>query len=312
MAFDSSLYGMNNKGSEKNPFIIGRVTRIILEGIDINDNINKDFADLGEWGAIGCIQFSVLYSNKQSNNESYANLIAKPLFSNIKQYPLIGEIVQIIPGPSDGLNERKSKQDYYYYPPFNTWNSTHHNAFPDLREYSQFILDNKVNYNQVAEGNTQGVGSNVNTEYPLGKTFKEKEVRDLLPFEGDFILEGRWGQSIRFGSTVKQKSSLNFWSNTDSKENGDPVTIISNYRSKKSSDPKEPYIPTVEDINNDGSMICLSHNQQIEIKELQLYPLASFGVKIKTTQDNIITLQPIFKSNYKTSPKDQDNKDLNI
>jgi hypothetical protein len=94
MSFDSSLYGLNNQGSGNNPFIIGRVTKIILEGIDINDLSNKDFADLGEWGAIGCIQFSVLYSNKQSNNESYANLIAKPLFSNIKQYPLIGEIVQ--------------------------------------------------------------------------------------------------------------------------------------------------------------------------------------------------------------------------
>jgi hypothetical protein len=303
---------LNNQGSGNNPFIIGRVTRIILEGIDINDNTNKDFADLGEWGALGCIQFSVLYSNKQSNNESYANLIAKPLFSNIKQYPLIGEIVQIVPGPSDGINDRKSKQDYYYYPPFNTWNSVHHNAFPDLREYSEFIIDNKVNYNQVAEGNTQGLDSNTSIEYPLGKTFKEKEVRDLLPFEGDFILEGRWGQSIRFGSTIKQKSDLNFWSKTDSKENGDPVTIISNYRNKKASDPKEPYVPTIEDINNDGSMICLSHNQQIEIKDLQLYPLASFGAKIKTTQDNVITLQPIYKSNYKTSPKQQDNKDLNI
>ena len=312
MSFDSSLYGLNNQGSGNNPFIIGRVTRIILEGIDINDTINKDFADLGEWGALGCIQFSVLYSNKQSNNESYANLIAKPLFSNIKQYPLIGEIVQIIPGPSDGINDRKSKQDYYYYPPFNTWNSVHHNAFPDLREYSEYIIDNKVNYNQVADGNTQGLDSDTSIEYPLGKTFKEKEVRDLLPFEGDFILEGRWGQSIRFGSTIKQKSDLNFWSKTDSKENGDPVTIISNYRNKKASDPKEPYIPTIEDINNDGSMICLSHNQQIEIKDLQLYPLASFGAKIKTTQDNVITLQPIYKSNYKTSPKQQDNKDLNI
>jgi hypothetical protein len=312
MSFDSSLYGLNNQGSGNNPFIIGRVTKIILEGIDINDLSNKDFADLGEWGAIGCIQFSVLYSNKQSNNESYANLIAKPLFSNIKQYPLIGEIVQIVPGPSDGINDRKSKQDYYYYPPFNTWNSVHHNAFPDLREYSEFIIDNKVNYNQVAEGNTQGLDSNTSIEYPLGKTFKEKEVRDLLPFEGDFILEGRWGQSIRFGSTIKQKSDLNFWSKTDSKDNGDPVTIISNYRNKKASDPKEPYVPTIEDINNDGSMICLSHNQQIEIKDLQLYPLASFGAKIKTTQDNVITLQPIYKSNYKTSPKEQDNKDLNI
>jgi len=311
MSFDSSLYGMNNQGSAKNPFIIGRVTRIILEAIDINNNINKDFADLGEWGAIGCIQFSILYSNKQSNNESYANLIAKPLFSNIKQYPLIGEIVQIVPGPSDGLNERKSKQDYYYYPPFNTWNSVHHNAFPDLREYAEYIIDNKVQYNQVSEGNTQGTDANTSIEYPLGKTFKEKDVKDLLPFEGDFILEGRWGQSIRFGSTVKEKSGISFWNNSNLSNNGDPITIISNYRGKTSFDAKEPYIPTVENINNDGSMIVLSHNQQVQINDLQLYPLKSFSTKVKITSDNVVTLQPIYKSNYKTSPQEQDNKELN-
>jgi len=311
MSFDSSLYGMNNMGSGQNPFIIGRVTRIILEAIDINNNINKDFADLGEWGAIGCIQFSILYSNKQSNNESYANLIAKPLFSNIKQYPLIGEIVQIVPGPSDGLNERKSKQDYYYYPPFNTWNSVHHNAFPDLREYAEYIIDNKVQYNQVSEGNTQGTDANTSIEYPLGKTFKEKDVKDLLPFEGDFILEGRWGQSIRFGSTVKEKSGISFWNNSNLSNNGDPITIISNYRGKTSFDAKEPYIPTVENINNDGSMIVLSHNQQVQINDLQLYPLKSFGTKVRVTSDNVVTLQPIYKSNYKTSPQEQDNKELN-
>ena len=311
MSFDSSLYGMNNMGSGQNPFIIGRVTRIILEAIDINNNINKDFADLGEWGAIGCIQFSILYSNKQSNNESYANLIAKPLFSNIKQYPLIGEIVQIVPGPSDGLNERKSKQDYYYYPPFNTWNSVHHNAFPDLREYAEYIIDNKVQYNQVSEGNTQGTDANTSIEYPLGKTFKEKDVKDLLPFEGDFILEGRWGQSIRFGSTVKEKSGISFWNNSNLSNNGDPITIISNYRGKTSFDAKEPYIPTVENINNDGSMIVLSHNQQVQINDLQLYPLKSFSTKVKITSDNVVTLQPIYKSNYKTSPQEQDNKELN-
>jgi len=311
MSFDSSLYGMNNMGSGQNPFIIGRVTRIILEAIDINNNINKDFADLGEWGAIGCIQFSILYSNKQSNNESYANLIAKPLFSNIKQYPLIGEIVQIVPGPSAGLNERKSKQDYYYYPPFNTWNSVHHNAFPDLREYAEYIIDNKVQYNQVSEGNTQGTDADTSIEYPLGKTFKEKDVKDLLPFEGDFILEGRWGQSIRFGSTVKEKSGISFWNNSNLSNNGDPITIISNYRGKTSFDAKEPYIPTVENINNDGSMIVLSHNQQVQINDLQLYPLKSFGTKVRVTSDNVVTLQPIYKSNYKTSPQEQDNKELN-
>jgi len=326
MSFDNNLYNVGGGDNQQSSLIIARVTEIVLGAIDINDPKNNDFKLTGEWGSIGCIKFSILYNNRQGNsNNSYSNLIARPLFSNIKQYPLIGEIVLIIPGPSNGLNDSKSKQDYYYYPPFNTWNSVHHNAFPDLREYAEYIIDNKVQYNQVSDGNTQGNAADTSIEYPLGKTFKEKDIRDLLPFEGDFILEGRWGQSIRFGSTVKQKSGLSFWNNPKEPENsnsgsnnndpvpnnGDPIIIISNYRGKTSFDAKEPYIPTVENINNDGSIIVLSHNQQVQINDLQLYPLKSFSSKVKITSDNVVTLQPIYKSNYKTSPQEQDNKELN-
>ena len=74
-AFNSSLYGLNNNG-EKNPsIIIARVTKIILDRIDVNDQNNKDFKDLGEWGALGCINFSILYSSKTSSNKKYPNLI---------------------------------------------------------------------------------------------------------------------------------------------------------------------------------------------------------------------------------------------
>ena len=306
MSFDSSLYGLNSNRTLPQSLIIARVTRIILDRIDINDKSNSDFIELGEWGSIGCINFSILYSNKSTNNKKYSNLIAKPLFSNIKQYPLIGEIVQIISGPSDGLNERKSKQDYYYTTPFNTWNSVHHNAFPDLVEYSEFVIDNKLQYKDVEKGNTQGNSSGYQ-EYPLGQTFKEKSnIKDLLPFEGDFILEGRWGQSVRFGSTVSQKSNVNSWSKDG--VDGDPITIIRNYQGNQSV--QEGYVPTVENINIDGSSIYLTHNQVINIQDISKFPLATFGVKIQITADEVIPLQTNPSIYNTTSPNEQDNIEL--
>ena len=306
MSFDVSLYGLNNNETESSSLIIGRVTRIILDRIDVNDPINKDFAELGEWGALGCINFSILYSNKSSNNKKYTNLIAKPLYSNIKQYPLVGEIVQIIIGPSERLNERKSKQDYYYTIPYNTWNSAHHNAFPDFKEFVDFVIDNKINYDQVNNGVTQG-NTNTYEEFPLGKTFKEKDnIKNLLPFEGDIIFEGRWGQSIRFGSTVEGKVRANTWSKNG--KNGDPITIIRNNQGIQRV--KEGFVPTVENINTDGSSIYLTYNQSIEIQDLFKFPLDSFGVKLKLNPDQVIQPQLNPFSYDTTSPSEQDNKEL--
>ena len=306
MTWDNSQYGLNNNGSQPISIIIARVTIIILDRIDINDPVNKDFKELGEWDAVGCINFSVLYSSKDSGNEKYSKLIARPLFSNIKQYPLVGEIVQIINGPSTGLNDRKSKQDYYYNTPYNTWNSVHHNAFPDLREYASFIIDNKVNYNQVSQGNSQGSPSQ-SQDFPLGKTFKEKDnIKDLLPFEGDIILEGRWGQSIRFGSTIPGKERVNIWSSGG--ETGDPITIIRNYQGNQSV--KEGYVPTVENINTDGSSIYLCHNQEINLQDLGKFPLDTFKAKLQITADKTIPLQTNPIMNDTTSPQAQDEKSL--
>lgn len=307
MSFDRSQFGLENKGSFKQSIILGRVTRIILDRININDPNNSDFADLGEWGAIGCVNFSILYSEKNTNFKKSSNFIARPLFSNIKQYPLIGEIVQIITGPSEKLNDNLSRQDFYYTTPFNTWNSVHHNAFPDLREYSNFVIDNNLKYTQVEEGATQGKTQNYE-EFPLGQTFREKSnIKDLLPFEGDVILEGRWGQSIRFGSTVKQKKTVNNWSNNG--EDGDPIVIIRNYQGNQSV--QEGYVPAVENINVDGSSIYLTHNQTINLQDLSKFPLNSFDVKIKLTADEVIPLQNNPSSFETTSPSEQDINELN-
>lgn len=306
MSFDSSLYGLNNVKVDGSSLIIARVKQIILDRIDVNDPQYKDFAELGEWGAIGCITFSILYTNKSSKNTKYSNLIAKPLFSNLKQYPLVSEIVQIVSGPSYKLNDSKSRQDFYYLPPYNTWNSIHHNAFPDSQEYSDFVIDNKVSYNNVGEGNTQGNSSGYE-DFPLGKTFKEKDnIKDLLPFEGDVIIEGRWGQSIRFGSTVTEKSNVNSWSKNGT--DGDPIIIIRNNQGTQSV--QEGYIPTVENINIDGSSIYLTYNQVINIQDISKYPLDSFGVKLQFTPDEVIPLQTNPSIYSTTSPFNQDTTEL--
>ena len=93
---------------------------------------------------------------------------------------------------------------------------------------------------------------------------ERNDVHPLLPFTGDVIYEGRWGNSIRLGSTARYSvsSSLNPWSNYG--KNGEPITIIRNGQNVNSSD-DEGWTPITEDINFDSSSIYLTNDQQIPI-----------------------------------------------
>jgi hypothetical protein len=77
---------------------------------------------------------------------------------------------------------------------------------------------------------------------------------------GDSLLEGRHGQSLRFGSTAKSKSSINNnWSSAGT--NGDPITIVRNGQPTNISD--KGWIPITENINNDLASIYLTSYQKI-------------------------------------------------
>lgn len=216
------------------------------------------FKEYGEWNSIGCIFFS---SNKISTNSKVINKgnFAKPLFPNYKIFPLKNELVYVTLFTNENSQSNLSDSSYYYFQPINLWNSSHHNALPDpFTNDSNFTFQNN-DYLLSETGNTRKT-SVAFPEIDLGKTFKEKNnIKPLQPFEGDVIHEGRWGQSIRFGSTVK---SLNVpWSQEGN--NGDPITII---RNSQHNDNKEAWIPQVEDINKDTSSIYLTSNQVIPIE----------------------------------------------
>lgn len=225
-------------------------------------NIWKEY---GEYASIGSIIFElpefpipkdVPISSPLFNTSNVK--IAKPIFPNIKHYPLINELVYIIELANTDININPDNTDYYYFPPLNIWNSNHHNALPNEAFGNSLPPSQEKDYQQVEGGSIRKVTDN-STEIYLGETFKEKlNIQPLQPYEGDILYEGRWGQALRFSSTIT--NSDNTWSNLPT--SGDPITILSNgiYDNKK-----DPWIPTIEDINKTPSSIWLSTTQQLPI-----------------------------------------------
>ena len=200
------------------------VTDIIL------DNSNLELFDAnGKLAGIGTIFFN--------GSEK-----AQPLFPNIKVYPMVGETVIIIKGIEDqqpvlGTNKvLPSISRNYYITPINFFSNPHYNPTPS--------------------SNPQTF-SNVDLQY-----FLKQNINPLLPFAGDVIHEGRFGNSIRLGNTSKTKSPLSNTWQSDSGENGDPITIIRNGQNPQI---QTPFIPITEDINNDLSSLYLTSTQKIPL-----------------------------------------------
>ena len=233
-----------------------RVRRVILD----NQTYKEDFDRLGEWASIGTIFFDSIDKPSSNPNPSTDNY-ATPLFPNNKIFPLENEIVYIISLPSTKVQNNFNDKIYYYFQPINIWNSAHHNAIPNPISPTAGGESTTQDYEKTSVGYTRKVEDG-STEIELGDTFKENlSVKNTQPFEGDVIHEGRWGQSIRLGSTVKDSKISNPWSRNG--ENGDPITIIKN---KQRDDGKDPWVPQVEDINGDGSSVYLTSNQAIPVE----------------------------------------------
>ena len=215
----------------------GRVYSVIL---DENHFFFRDI--LGEFDSsyIGWIYWGSLNLKlgglRKEDILKYCTL-AKPYFNFLTYHPLNTEIVELIKGPSNryykALDGNSTNVEYFYLPPLNVWNNSSGNPLPSESDI------------QRSEG-----------ELPLGEYTGEDKISNttsMLPFEGDMILEGRFGNSIRFGSSNPR--GKNNWSENDSE--GDPITIISNGQSS------DEYTP-LEDINDDASSIYLTSNQNIQ------------------------------------------------
>lgn len=278
-------------------FQIGRVKSIVM-GPNIPGTNKKD-PNYTSSSDIGKIKYELLYSPIGASKSQEISEPAYPIFSLIKHYPLINEIVLILAGPSEKLNDGYNKQQFFYFPAYSIWNNPNHGAFPNLAEYAEFLNNsaNKPNY----------AGSAVTgSSLPLGYTFKEKDIKNLQPFEGDILLQGRFGQSLRFGSTVPIMKKNNNWSNSG--DNGDPITILVNKQGTKSNISK--FDATIEDINRDGSSIYMTSTQEIFLEDINNFPLNSFGVSITPISQPTIQLNSVPISNDILAASEQDKNNI--
>ena len=244
--------------TSKKEFTSVRVVDIIL---DIN---HPKATSLGGVDAIGTIFYGDIISKKGiDNSESLPT--AKPLFSYQKYLPLINEIVLLTEITIDKDNKSKEKLKLYL-PNINIWNSPHHNAMP-LTEY---FKNGNNGYLSTQDGFTRTSQDN-SLNISFGDYFQEKDfIKPLRPFEGDNILEGRFGNTIRLGSTSKP---LNPWSQNG--ENSDPIIVIRNGQYNNIND--DTFNPNIEDINNDDSSIYLTSNQNVNNFEVASKNMQSYG-----------------------------------
>lgn len=302
MAYNFSVNTLGNvKGRDGGGILaIGRVKSIVL-GEYLYDNV-KD-PNYTSPRDIGKISYDLLYQTKNFSNSKGSSLPAYPLFSSFKQFPLISEIVLIVLGPDANMNDSIMEQGLYYFPPYSLWNSQNHNAFPNMGDYEAYLQDivnSQGMQNSTLSGDNPG-------ELPLGYMFKELlDIRSLRPFEGDTLIESRFGSSIRFGSTNTTKK-LNTWSSAG--ELRKPITVIRNGQGPQPT--KDYFDQTVEDINKDGSTIWLMAGQTVKIDGLDLFPLRSFGFGVEAKEQLTQVIDRVDKSTEVRSGADQDRSNFN-
>ena len=229
-----------------------RVKDIIL------DESNPLFKQYGEWASIGMVLIEDVTqpTNTNSNTQAY------PLFPNIKQYPLLNEVVVVISLPSTGLESSTTSNRFYYFPPINVWGSQHHNAIPGI---STLPPSQQKDYEQTSAGSVRRV-TDGGTEINLGKGFVEQiDINPLQPYIGDYILEGRFGNSIRFGGY----------------EGKEPIIKIRNGQGPVTN---EGWTTVDENINEDKASVYLSTNQQVPI-ESNTYNYNSYNVAPESTSE---------------------------
>jgi len=253
----------NEISSLSEKIIFARVKDIVL------DNKHPKFLTYGSWNGLGTIDFEFV---DKLNADTPQSSVAIPLIASNKNYPLVNEIVVLFllvrKLPTGGNNYSKS---YYYLNPVNIWNHPHQNALPKVNipnnnEESDITYESIEDGSNVSKVDSTNSTVSLNGINPSGGVFIESaNVRPLLPFVGDVITEGRFGNSIRLGSTVKSQGSplyQNNWSTGSISPLGSPITILRNGQPTSGS---AGWIPLIENVNEDPSSIYLTSTQTIPI-----------------------------------------------
>lgn len=249
---DNNFQSSKNQPTKKFKSDVGVVIEVVLDDENTSlptfAGINSETTDI-HTGKIGGVKVRLL-SNTESNDADIK--IVYPLDDTIKTLPLLGEEVNITT-----IGGKK------YYTRLQT------------SQYVNISNEGTVKYDEAyGSGNSAGNSDSYSTSNTTGMSSrdtsgeskqygdyfeKDDKIHRLKLYEGDTILESRFGQSIRF-------SGYNNDDNTFS-----PSIIIRNRESDPSRESQGVYSSqkkgglTEEDLNRDGSIIAMgSRDKQFD------------------------------------------------
>ena len=256
MPISSGLNQFKNLGKIQNSSTQDEIRK--LQGSILSARVNS--INQEGTGNDGVISVEVLQEVGSTTSNIIPNVL--PLFPNYKNYPLVNEVVMVVALANSDFQNNFNRLTYYYINPINLWNSQETNPLPVPSQNVKSASQNK-GYLETEAGNPNKPDSQENTTFKPGTYFNERgTVNPLYAFEGDTIIEGRFGNSLRLGNTVSNNiaSLNNNWSVTGSL--GDPITIISNGLHSESPS----FNSITEDVNTDKSSIYLTSTQQLPIE----------------------------------------------
>lgn len=212
----------------------------------------KPFKDTNgdEW-PLGTIRIQV-QTNSVKDRVTYE--YAAP-YSLVRRTPLIGEHVLIFSAPSffsRGAGE--NEPIYYYLDPVTIQGSVSYNILP--KNQISYVIGTPTSYTKAVTPTV----STTQTNFKPGENFKNQNIKPLQPFEGETLIESRFGNSIRLGTTYTNYGSLyqvqpTYKTNAD----GSPILILRN----GTSTPGAGKTYVVEDIEKDKSSIYLTSTQTL-------------------------------------------------
>jgi len=197
---------------------------------------------------VGTVRAVLVPGNSPIN--IFLEIYAKPAGS-IKRIPLVGEFINVFQAPSYLSTLVRDNSSYYYSDVININDSPNLNSKPLTYIKTVESSGTKTADYRFSVGNPKVTGVSDTKVPEPGKDFKSTNTSYLPPYEGDTIIEGRFGNTIRMGGTFGATTTERYnarptWSG---KGSGSPITILSNGGS-------------VEDPNSNISTLFLSSDQK--------------------------------------------------
>lgn len=285
--------------SVPDPFYEGLVVDVILD--QFHPYYSKDGYN------VGMIKIRLFTQDHSRDNELLG--WAYPMDSTIQEMPLIGEVVMV----------NKILGNLFYNRKVYISHRMQENAMINLNK----VLGNRPD--QLRSPIPKNGKESALDKHKFGRYFKpDSRVRPLKHFEGDVIIQGRMGNSIRFGSSQMEPGNKGMAPNIILRA-GQSKDV-----EKDACTAKSPFGLVIEDPDKDVSSIWMTSDQVIPFEQitkeagsnfrsLTNHPQKYDGASILINSDRVVldakkthimmfANEEIYLNSYKNTSIDTDNK----